>query len=109
MAVGSGLDLSAVAFYSVVHAGLFTLFGIAYAWVLARLANTPDFPLIAMAVFVPLELGFVGATRFLLPGVAETLGHGYIVIGNALAAIAMALYLRFGQPHRDDRPAADAS
>lgn len=96
------VDLGAVATFTVVHCALFSLFGIAYAWVLARLEHTPDFPLIAISVFVPLELGFVAATRMLVPGVAESLGHGYIVTGNALAALAMAFYLRVGQRHLDD-------
>jgi len=96
------IDLIAVTSFTAVHCTLFTLFGIAYAWVLARLAHTPDFPLIAISVFVPLELGFVVATRVVVPGVAEALGHGLIATGNALAALSMAFYLRVGQRHLDD-------
>ena len=86
----------------------FALFGIAYAWFLARREHTPDYPLIAISVFVPLELGFVAATRVLVPGVAEVLGHGFIVTGNVFAALLMAFYLRRGQRHPDDSKAADA-
>lgn len=101
-AAALSVDLFSVALFTIVHCALFVLFGIAYAWVLARLEHTPDFPLIGISVFVPLELGFVAATRLLVPDVAATLGHGYIVVGNAFAALAMAWYLRVGQHHLDD-------
>lgn len=104
--IGS-VDLFGVAAFTVVHCILFALFGIAYAWVLARREHTPDFPVIAISVFVPLELGFVGATRLIVPGVAEAIGHGYIVAGNLFAALAMAFYLRVGQRHLDDEDDAE--
>jgi hypothetical protein len=96
------IQLSAVAVATVIHSLLFIAFGIAYAWVLARLKRTPDYPLIAISVFVPLELGFIAGTRLLIPGVAEILGHGYIVAGNVFAALLMAFYLKVGQHHPDD-------
>ncbi len=95
-------DLSIVAVLTVIHSVAFILFGMVYAGVLSRLERTPELPLIAIAVFVPLELGFVFGIRLLAPEIPEVIGHGFIAFGNALAAVASALYLRFGQPHRDD-------
>ena len=46
-------------------------------------------------------------TRLKVPGIAENLGHGYVVTGNALAALAMAFYLRVGQRHLDDAEQSD--
>ena len=85
-----------------IHAVAFILFGVVYAGVLSRLKRTPELPLIAIAVFVPLELGLVLGIRLLAPEIAELIGHGFIAFGNAFAAVATALYLRFGQPHRED-------
>ena len=95
-------DLAIVSVLTVIHALAFILFGMVYAGVLSRLKQTPDFPLIAISVFVPLELGFVLGIRLLAPEIPEVIGHGFIAFGNALAAVATALYLRFGQPHPED-------
>jgi hypothetical protein len=99
----SEIELFAVAFYTALHSLLFIAFSIPYAWVLSLRAKRPEFPLIAISIFVPLELGFVVITRLALPGLAETVGHGFIVAGNALAAVSMALYLTWGQPHPRER------
>jgi len=96
------VDLRIAAAYTAIHCLLSIGFGIVYAAVLAHLKRTPDYPLIAISVFVPLELGFIAASRLLLPGVAEIIGHGYIVVGNVFAALLMAFYLRVGQHHLDD-------
>lgn len=96
------VNLRIAAAYTAVHCVLSIAFGIVYAAVLAQLKRTPDYPLIAISVFVPLELGFIAGSRLLLPGVAEIIGHGYIVVGNVFAALLMAFYLRVGQHHLDD-------
>lgn len=98
----AAVDIGMAAAYTVIHSLLFIGFGMVYAAVLAHLRRTPDYPLIAISVFVPLELGFIAGSRFLLPGVAEIIGHGYIVLGNVFAALLMAFYLRVGQHHLDD-------
>jgi hypothetical protein len=96
------VDLRLAAAYTAIHSFVFIGFGIVYAAVLAQLKRTPDYPLIAISVFVPLELGFIAGSRLLFPGVAEIIGHGYIVVGNVFAALLMAFYLRVGQHHLDD-------
>lgn len=96
------IELLQVAAFSALHAMAFIAFGFLCALVTARLRETPDYPLIAIGIFIPLELGFVLTARFVVdPGLAATLGHGYIAVGNVLAAALMALYLYRGQRHRD--------
>lgn len=105
---GGQVDLFLVAVYTAIHGVLFIGFATVCAWVLARLPRTPDLPLIALAIYVALEGGFVVFARLALPGLAETIGHGHIAVGNILAAVAMALYLRVVQPHPEDFAAGDA-
>ena len=102
------VDLAMVALFSIVHAGAFVVFGTVYDWVLSRLRETPDLPLIAISCFVLLELGIVATASVLAPGLAEEIGYGYIGAANALAAIGMAVWLKQFALHRDDEPETNA-
>lgn len=42
------------------------------------------------------------ATKLLVPDLAAVIGHGFIVAGNAFAAIGMGLYLSGWQRHPED-------
>ncbi len=99
---GGEVDLFLVAVYTAIHGVLFIGLATACAWLLARLPRTPDFPLIALGIYVALEGGFIVFARLMLPGLAESVGHGHIAVGNILAALAMAAYLRVMQPHPED-------
>ena len=96
------VDLGLVAAYTMIHAFLFVAFGMALDFVVSRLRETPDLPVIAVASFVVMELGFVAAMRMAVPGVAEVIGHGYIAAGNVFAAIGMATWLHRFALHRED-------
>jgi hypothetical protein len=91
------VNLTWVALYSVVHGAAFVAFAFAVAFVTARMRKTPELLLLAIILFVLLELGFIAGTRLAVPGVAEVVGHGYIATANMLAAIAIATYLRVNQ------------
>ena len=97
-----------VALFSIVHAGAFVVFGTLYDWILSRLRETPDLPLIAISCFVLLEMGIVATASVLAPGLAEEIGYGYIGAANALAAIGMAVWLKNFALHRDDEPETEA-
>lgn len=98
------VDMSMVATYTLIHCLLFAGFGIAAAWIVDRFREPPDLPPLALVCFFSLEGGFVLATKFLVPSVAETLGHGVIIVGNVLAAIAMAIALRAWESHARTSP-----
>ena len=100
------VDLTMVAAFTAIHSFLFILFGIAASWIVDQFQHTPDLPLITIGTFIALEGGFVIATKLFVPDVAETIGHGFIVGGNVLAAVGMGLYLRGWQRHPEDLAAA---
>jgi hypothetical protein len=100
------IDLTMVAAFTAIHSFLFILFGICASWVVDQFQHTPDLPLIGIATFIALEAGFVVATKLVVPELAATIGQGFIVGGNALAAVCMAVYLRAEQRHPEDLAAA---
>jgi hypothetical protein len=100
------VDLTMVAAFTAIHSFLFIVFGIAASWVVDQFQHTPDLPLISIATFIALEGGFVIATKVFVPDLAEVIGHGFIVAGNVLAAVGMAVYLRGWQRHPEDLAAA---
>ena len=96
------IDLGSVAGVVVLHGLLFALLGIATAWFVGRHVERPRFPSLFLGLFVALEAGFVLGSELLIPGAASTIGHGFILVGNAVAAAGMAFYLRWLQPHPAD-------
>lgn len=98
------VDLTMVAYFTVVHGGAFVAFGVAYDFLLSRLKETPDLPLIAISCFILLEVGVVALASLIAPGLAEQIGYGPIGAANALAAIGMSVWLRYFALHRDDAP-----
>jgi hypothetical protein len=100
------VDLTMVAAFTALHSAAFIAFGVAASWLVDQFEHTPDLPLITIALFIALEVGFVSATRLVVPDVAELIGHGFIVAGNVFAAVGMGLYLRDWQRHPEDVAAA---
>jgi hypothetical protein len=84
------VDLAIVGAYSLVHAFLFAAFATFAALALVRLRTLPDLPVLALG----LEGGFLAATSLLAPGLGETIGHGVVLAGNAIAGTTMAVVLR---------------
>jgi hypothetical protein len=93
------VDLSRVAAVVTLHGALFVAFGIAAAFLVSRYVKRPFLPALCGALFLGLEGGFLLATALALPGAAAAIGHVEILAANALAAFAMALYLRRTEPH----------
>jgi len=96
------IDLLSLATFSVLHGLMFIAFGIAVAWFVARHVSRPRYPTLFLGVFVLLEAGVLIGSELFLPEVARAVGHGAILVGNALAAASMAVYLRWFQPHPAD-------
>ena len=100
------IELTMVAAFTALHSLAFIAFGVVASWLVDQFEQTPDLPLIAIAVFIALEGGFVTATKLFVPDVAEVIGHGFIVAGNVFAAVGMGFYLRDWQRHPEDVAAA---
>ena len=93
------IDLARVSAVVALHGGLFALFGIAAAWFVSRHVVRPPLAGLVVTLFAALEGAFLLGTELVVPGVARAIGHAPIVVANALAAFAMALYLRRTEPH----------
>ena len=93
------IDLARVAAVVALHGGLFVVFGIVAAWFVSRHVTRPSLPGLLLILFAALEGGFLLGSEFLVPGLARGIGHAPIAVANALAALAMALYLRRTEPH----------
>jgi hypothetical protein len=93
------IDLARVSAVAALHGGLFVLFGIGVAWIVSRHVLNPSLSSLALALFGALEGGFLFVSELAFPGVASGIGHGTVLVGNALAAAGMAAYLRRSRPH----------
>jgi hypothetical protein len=92
-AEATGVDLSMVAAYSLLHGAAFVCVGILAAWSTAlRRASVATFTL-AIALFAALELGFLLTCAILEPALLEAVGVAPATVGNLLAAVGMATYL----------------
>ena len=80
------------------HGGLFVLLGMAAAWLVSRYTVWPSLPALFVALFAALEGACLLGSEVVVPGVAGEIGHAPIAAANALAAFAMALYLRRSEP-----------
>jgi hypothetical protein len=93
----SEIDLNAVALFSVVHiVGFGVLGGIGSAiyqalFARGRSAAVPT----GIAIFLGGEGLFLLASATVMPGVAGRIGHSPVLIANALAALAMAVFLHW--------------
>ncbi|MDX1650299.1 MAG: hypothetical protein R3263_10635, partial [Myxococcota bacterium] len=87
------IDLARVALYSILHAILFLGFGATLAVGLAHLPRMPRPRAVALIAFLGLEIGVLSGSRLVAPGLAETIGIGWITAGNALAALAVTAWL----------------
>lgn len=90
----AGVRLDLVAYFSLIHFAAFGSIGLS----LSILAN--EFGLharrpsrIVFWLFLVLEGGFLGVSLLTMPAVPGAIGHGRIVVGNMLAAVAMTLFM----------------
>ena len=87
------VDLGRVGAFSLVHAALFAGFGVVVSLV-SRMRALPALPILALCCFVALEGCFLAAAALLAPSLGAATGHGFVAAGTALAAMAVAAYLR---------------
>jgi lipopolysaccharide export LptBFGC system permease protein LptF len=79
--------------YSGVHGVVFVVLGVIAAYLLLLPKRKLHFGIALLALFVVLELGFVGTAFVLAKPVLDKLTWPIVFIGNFLAAAGMACYL----------------
>ena len=88
------VSMQMVAYYTIVHFGMFGLLGLAIAFLFHEVELHSRHPvLILLVLFLIFELGFALAAALLLPGVIATLGPLRVGVANGLAAATMAFCL----------------
>jgi hypothetical protein len=92
-----GVDLTAVALWTVMHVLAFLLLGTVASWLYQRLRASgigADFPTFLALALVG-EAIFLAADATVMPGVADRIGHTLILGANILAAVSMTPFLRW--------------
>ncbi|MEX2467314.1 MAG: hypothetical protein WD995_10410 [Gemmatimonadota bacterium] len=97
-----GMNLTAVALFTIFHVGAFFVLGGIGSFLHQRLRENVGFTELptGLTLLVLSEGGFLLAAATLLPGVAARLGHGLVLTGNTLAAVAMAAFLGWAYRQR---------
>ncbi len=90
------IDYTAVALFTVVHIVGFGILGFVAAGMARFLEERTggSFVAPAIAIFLILEAAFLVFNFVVAPGAADVIGHGKILLGNGLAAVAMTAFLR---------------
>ena len=78
--------------YTVIHFALFTIIGIAFAWVVNEAEKVPSMMIGFMGLVVVFEVGWFGWTSVLSRGFGE-LTWLQVFIANLIGAAAMGLYM----------------
>lgn len=91
------VDYTAMALFTVVHLVGFGILGLVSTFVVRFVEGRTGGGFVppALVLFVLLEGGFLTFQNIVLPGVADAVGHGLILLANALAALAMTAFLRY--------------
>ena len=90
---GEQVSLKLTLMYSGVHGLVFMVVGVIAACLLLLPKRKLHFGIAFLALFVVLELGFVGTAFVLAKPVLDELAWPIVLIGNFLAAAGMACYL----------------
>ena len=93
------VDFEMVLSFTWVHVLAFLLVGVAGARLLALAERDPNFGFGIVLLFVVFEFGFVIAGMFFAEDVLASLSWPAILVGNLLAAAAMAVYFRRHHPN----------
>jgi hypothetical protein len=103
-AAGSAINLVLVAGYTVIHGAVFVTVGMLAAFELMTGTRLPGRSrgtramLLAFLLFVGFEVLFLGVASVIAPNALAVLGGLRLSLANALAAAAMAGYLRHRAP-----------
>jgi hypothetical protein len=90
----TSVDMMAVAKFTLVHFAVFSVLGLALAWLTHQAEIRSRHPaLVIGVVFATLEIGFWIGASLLFPGVLERIGVGAVAAANLLAAVAIGLFL----------------
>ena len=87
-----------------VHVLVFLLIGVAASWLLTLAERNPSVGFGVVILFVFFECGFLLASTAVAEPVLEALAWPAVMIGNLLAAAAMAATLWWRHPHLTIRP-----
>ncbi len=104
---GAGLDspetlpisFEMVMVFTWVHFLVFGFLGGIASRLIGLAEQTPDLGFGVVLLFVVFEFGFVAVTTVFAEGVLHALAWPAVLVGNLLAAAAMALYFRRRHPH----------
>jgi len=96
---GSPASFEVVLFYTWVHGLVFCLIGGIAARLLAVAEERPNAGFGILLLFVVFEFGFVVAAMLFAEAVLHRIAWQSILVGNLLAAAAMAAYFRRRHPH----------
>lgn len=97
-------SLEMVLMYTWVHGMVFCVLGGGASWFLGLAERNPHFGFGILLLFVVLEFGFLLAVSVFAQPVLGALAWPAVLIGNLLAAIAMAAYLWHHHPDLIIRP-----
>lgn len=101
---GGAIDLEMVIVFSWVHFLAFGLIGGVASWLLAATERNANFGFGVILLFVVFEYGFIAVAMLFAEEVLEAMSWPWILIGNTLAAVAMAVYFRRQHPNWTFRP-----
>ncbi|MGE5213443.1 MAG: hypothetical protein ACM3NN_07110 [Nitrospirota bacterium] len=87
------VSLKLTLMYSWVHGMVFVVLGVIAAYLLLLPKRKLHFGIALLALFVILELGFVGTAFVVAKPVLDELAWSIVLVGNFLAAAGMASYL----------------
>lgn len=83
-----------VAYYTAVHLGSFLALGLLISTLVQRLHDLALHPVVvALVIFIFLQVGFVAADALILGGVVAVIGFWWLAVPNALAGAAMGVFL----------------
>ena len=93
------ISLKLTLMYTWVHGLAFVVLGEIAAYLLLFAAKRPNLRFAILLLFVILELGFVGTAFVFAEAVLHELAWPTVLLGNLLAAAAMAVYLWLRHPN----------
>ena len=92
------ISFEMVLVYTWVHGLVFCVVGATASWLLAKAETNPNLGFGVLLLFVVFEFGFVAVTMLFAEPVLQALSWPSVLVGNLLAAGAMAGYLRLRHP-----------